>query len=139
MTIPIADSRLRLRVEQDRLVLMPGFPRASVSVPLAHIDSWDYLYEVVGRRFVAFHLGDCTAYVQLPRLSPDAREALAGQLTTIIGQPADLRLLDDERDNSHWILVWEGIKTVGRYLRLFVNPLRPPTPPPARQQRRPPE
>lgn len=140
MTTRIADSRLQLRVENDRLLLIPGFPRARVAVPLHRIDSWDLLYEGVGRRFIAFHLGDCTAYAQLPRLSPAARTALAEALAEIIGQPADLRLLDDERDNTHWLWLWESIKTIGRYLRLFINPLRPPAPPPAaRRPRRPPQ
>jgi hypothetical protein len=35
-------------------------------------------------------------------------------------------LLESERDNEHWIKVWEYIKWIGSYLRLFINPMRPP-------------
>lgn len=115
--------------QDDQLVITPGFPRGTVRVPLASVDAWDCLYEVLGRRFLAFHLGDRTAYVNLPRLQPAARDALVAQLTALLGQAPDQVLLENERDNAHWERLWEAIKTVGRYLRLFINPLRPPHPP----------
>ncbi len=121
---------MNVSIMQQHLVISPGFPRATVRVPLAEVRTWDCLYEVVGRRFLAFHLGDRTAYAQLPRLSPEARQALLVELEQLLQQPADISLLDSERDNEHWLKVWEVIKMIGRYLRLFINPLRPPTPPP---------
>ncbi len=121
-------------VEAGELVLRPGGLRGVVRVPLAEIASWDCLYEVLGRRFLAFHLGDRTAYAQLPRMLPEARDALVAELTTLIGRGPDVSLLENERDNEHWRKVWEVIKMIGRYLRLFINPLRPPTPPNPRRQ-----
>ncbi|MDP1540247.1 MAG: hypothetical protein Q8K94_04240 [Moraxellaceae bacterium] len=121
---------MKVSIAEQQLVISPGLPRATVRIPLADIKTWDCLYEVVGRRFLAFHLGDRTAYAQLPRMSPQARLDLMSELERLLQQPADVSLLDSERDNEHWLRVWEVIKTIGRYLRLFVNPLRPPTPPP---------
>ena len=126
-------ARMKLSVEGEALVIKPGGLRAETSVPLADVTRWDMLYEVTGRRYLACHLGDKTAYAQLPRLAPEAREALAAQLSELLGTPPDISLLDSERDNEHWLKVWEYIKWVGRYLRLFINPMRPPTPPPKRQ------
>lgn len=121
---------MKVSISAQQLIISPGFPRATVRIPVADIQTWDCLYEVVGRRFLAFHLGDRTAFAQLPRLSPQARLDLMSELEQLLQQPADYSLLDNERDNEHWLRVWEAIKTIGRYLRLFVNPLRPPTPPP---------
>ncbi|MEO6698516.1 MAG: hypothetical protein ABIR53_03090 [Paraperlucidibaca sp.] len=127
---------MKVSIEHHELVIKPGGLRAETRVPLADVTCWDMLYEVTGRRYLAFHLGDKTAYAQLPRLTPEAREALAAQLSELLGSPPDISLLDSERDNEHWLKVWEYIKWIGRYLRLFINPLRPPTPPP---KRRPPQ
>ncbi|MDZ4299052.1 MAG: hypothetical protein U0998_03990 [Moraxellaceae bacterium] len=121
---------MKVSIAEQQLVISPGFPRATLRIPVTDIKTWDCLYEVVGRRFLAFHLGDRTAYAQLPRMSPQARLDLMSELERLLQQPADVSLLDSERDNEHWLRVWEVIKTIGRYLRLFVNPLRPPTPPP---------
>lgn len=121
---------MKVSISAQQLIISPGFPRSTVRIPVAEIQTWDCLYEVVGRRFLAFHLGDRTAFAQLPRLSPQARLDLMSELEQLLQQPADYSLLDSERDNEHWLRVWEAIKTIGRYLRLFVNPLRPPTPPP---------
>lgn len=121
---------MKVSIAAQQLVISPGFPRSTVRIPVADIKTWDCLYEVVGRRFLAFHLGDRTAFAQLPRLSPQARLDLISELEQLLQQPADYSLLDSERDNEHWVRVWEAVKTIGRYLRLFVNPLRPPTPPP---------
>lgn len=123
----------RVTVEGGELVVRPGGLRGTVRVPLAQISRWDCLHEAVGRRFLAFHLGDRTAYAQLPRLDAAAREALVAELTRLTGLPPDVALLENERDNEHWLKVWEVIKMVGRYLRLFINPLRPPTAPPKRR------
>lgn len=120
---------MKVTTESGELVLRPGGLRGVTRVPLAAIASWDCLYEVMGRRFLAFHLGDRTAYAQLPRLQPAARDALVAELTALIGREPDVSLLENERDNEHWAKVWELIKMIGRYLRLFINPLRPPTPP----------
>jgi hypothetical protein len=121
---------MKVAIAEQYLVISPGFPRSTVRIPVAQIKTWDCLYEVVGRRFIAFHLGDRTAFAQLPRLSPQARQDLITEIENLLQIPADVSLLDSERDNEHWLRVWEAIKTIGRYLRLFVNPLRPPTPPP---------
>lgn len=121
---------MKVSISAQQLIISPGFPRSTVRIPVAEIKTWDCLYEVVGRRFLAFHLGDRTAFAQLPRLSPQARLDLMSELEQLLQQPADYSLLDSERDNEHWLRVWEAIKTIGRYLRLFVNPLRPPIPPP---------
>lgn len=118
-----------VRLDGQDLVIRPGGLRGVTRLPLAMITRWDILYETLGRRFLAFHLGDRTAYVQLPRLDPAARQALAETLTGHLGQAPDVSLLDSERDNTHWERVWEFVKWVGRYLRLFINPLRPPLPP----------
>lgn len=123
---------MKTRLEGEMLVVQPGGLRGTVRVPLAAITRWDILYEVMGRRFLAFHLGDRTAFVQLPRLDPEARAALAEALTQLTGKVPDVSLLDGERDNEHWVKVWEFLKWIGRYLRLFINPLRPPGPPPGR-------
>lgn len=127
---------MNIRIEHHELVIKPGGLRAETRVPLTEIACWDMLYEVAGRRYLAFHLGDKTAYAQLPRLTPEARDALAAELSELLGSVPDISLLDSERDNEHWLKVWEFIKWIGRYLRLFINPLRPPTPPP---KRRPPQ
>jgi hypothetical protein len=127
---------MNIRIEHHELVIKPGGLRAETRVPLTEITCWDMLYEVAGRRYLAFHLGDKTAYAQLPRLTPEARDALAAELSELLGSVPDISLLDSERDNEHWLKVWEFIKWIGRYLRLFINPLRPPTPPP---KRRPPQ
>lgn len=116
-------------VEGQDLVLRPGGLRGSVRVPLAELTGWDCLYEALGRRFLAFHLGDRTAYAQLPRLSTAARDELIAELTRLTGREPDVRMLENERDNEHWNKVWEVLKLIGRYLRLFINPLRPPTAP----------
>ena len=123
---------VQARREGGDLLIRPGGLRAGVRVPLAHITRWDCLHEALGRRFLAFHLGDRTAYVQLPRLSRDERDALVATLTELVGQAPDVSLLEGERDNTHWLKVWEVIKMIGRYLRLFINPLRSPAPPPKR-------
>jgi len=123
---------MKVSIAEQQLVISPGFPRSTVRIPVAEIRTWDCLYEVVGRRFLAFHLGDRTAFAQLPRLSPQARLNLMNEVEQLLQQPADVNLLDSERDNEHWLRVWEGVKTIGRYLRLFINPLRPPVPPPPR-------
>lgn len=123
----------RVMVEGQLLVVRPGGLRGVVRVPLAAITSWDCLYEVMGRRFLAFHLGDRTAYAQLPRLSPAERDVLIAELAALTGRAPDVTLLENERDNAHWERVWEVLKMIGRYLRLFINPLRPPTPPPKRR------
>ncbi len=120
---------MKVTIESAELVVRPGGLRGVTRVPLAAIAGWDCLYEVMGRRFLAFHLGDRTAYAQLPRLQPAARDALVAELTALIGREPDVSLLENERDNEHWLKVWEVIKMIGRYLRLFINPLRPPTPP----------
>lgn len=123
---------MQLSVDNQELLIRPGGLRASVRIPLRELDSWDFLYEVLGRRFIAFHLGDRTAYAQLPRLAPAARDAAVAELTRLTGMAPDVTLLENERNNEHWVKVWEFIKWIGRYLRLFINPLRPPTPPPRR-------
>lgn len=121
-----------VRREGNDLVLKPGGLRGMTRVPLAEITRWDILYEVAGRRFLAFHLGDRTAYAQLPRLGPEARQSLLENLTALIGQAPDVSLLDGERDNAHWAMVWAYLRWVGSYLRLFINPMRPPLPRPRR-------
>ena len=121
-----------VRREGDELVLKPGGLRGITRVPLPALTRWDFLYEVTGRRFLAFHLGDRTAYAQLPRLGPDARQSLLATLTEITGQAPDVTLLDGERDNAHWHKVREYLQWIGSYLRLFINPMRPPRPRPRR-------
>ena len=117
---------MRVSVERDELVLRPGGLRGVTRVPLAEVTCWDFLYEATGRRFIAFHLGDRTAYAQLPSLSVAARDALVAELTALTGRAPDVSLLEGERDNEHWLKVWEYIKWIGSYLRLFINPMRPP-------------
>jgi hypothetical protein len=117
---------MKVIVEALELVLRPGGLRGITRVPLAELTSWDILYEVLGRRYLAFHLGDRTAYAQLPRLSVAERDALVAELTALTGRMPDVSLLESERDNEHWLKVWEYIKWIGSYLRLFINPMRPP-------------
>lgn len=114
-----------VRVEQGQLELHAGRLRGGLSLPLAQIQSWDFLYEILGRRFLAFHLGSETHFLNLPRLDPVARQALRAELVRLVGQEPDLSLLELERDNEHWAKLWEVVKTVGRYLRLFINPRAP--------------
>ncbi|MEK6789111.1 MAG: hypothetical protein AABY68_09190 [Pseudomonadota bacterium] len=117
---------MKVTVEGMELVLRPSGLRGITRVPLAELTCWDFLYEITGRRFIAFHLGDRTAYAQLPRLSVAERDALVSELTTLTGRAPDVSLLENERDNEHWLKVWEYIKWIGSYLRLFINPMRPP-------------
>ena len=117
---------MKVMIEGSQLVLRPGGLRGITRVPLVELTCWDFLYEVTGRRFVALHLGDRTAYAQLPRLSVTERDALVAELTTLTGRAPDVSLLENERDNEHWLKVWEYIKWIGSYLRLFINPMRPP-------------
>lgn len=117
---------MKVAIEGLELVVRPGGLRGVTRVPLAEITSWDILYELLGRRYLAFHLGDRTAYAQLPRLRVEARDALVAELTALTGRAPDVSLLESERDNEHWIKVWEYIKWIGSYLRLFINPMRPP-------------
>jgi len=117
---------MKVAIEGLALVVRPGGLRGVTRVPLAEISSWDILYELLGRRYLAFHLGDRTAYAQLPRLAVEARDALVAELTALTGRAPDVSLLESERDNEHWIKVWEYIKWIGSYLRLFINPMRPP-------------
>lgn len=124
---------VQVRREGGDLLIRPGGLRGSVRVPLAQITRWDCLHETLGRRFLAFHLGDRTAYAQLPQLSRAQRDALVASLTELVGQAPDVSLLEGERDNTHWLKVWEVIKMIGRYLRLFINPLRSPAPPPVKR------
>lgn len=121
---------MRVSVARGELVLRPGGLRGVTRVALDRLTCWDILYEVTGRRFLAFHLGDSTAYAQLPRLSVAARAALVAELTALTGRAPDVSLLDSERDNEHWLKVWAYIKWMGSYLRLFINPMRPPGPRP---------
>lgn len=121
---------MRVSVERGELVLRPGGLRGVTRIALDRLTCWDILYEVTGRRFLAFHLGDSTAYAQLPRLSVAARAALVAELTALTGRAPDVSLLDSERDNEHWLKVWAYIKWIGSYLRLFINPMRPPGPRP---------
>lgn len=117
---------MNVAIEGADLMVKPGGLRGVTRVPLAAVTSWDILYEVLGRRYLAFHLGDRTAYAQLPRLSVAERDALVAELTTLTGRAPDVSLLESERDNEHWLKVWEYIKWIGSYLRLFINPMRPP-------------
>jgi len=117
---------MKVTIEGSDLMVKPGGLRGVTRVPLAELTCWDFLYEVTGRRFIAFHLGDRTAYAQLPRLSVTERDALVAELTTLTGRAPDVSLLENERDNEHWLKVWEYIKWIGSYLRLFINPMRPP-------------
>ena len=117
---------MKVTIEGLELVLRPGGLRGITRVPLAELTCWDFLYEVTGRRFVAFHLGNRTAYAQLPRLSVSERDALVSELTALTGRAPDVSLLENERDNEHWLKVWEYLKWIGSYLRLFINPMRPP-------------
>lgn len=117
---------MKVAIEGLDLAIKPGGLRGVTRVPLAAITTWDILYEVLGRRYLAFHLGDRTAYAQLPRLSDPERDALVAELTALTGRTPDVSLLESERDNEHWLKVWEYIKWVGSYLRLFINPMRPP-------------
>lgn len=117
---------MKVMIEGSELVLRPGGLRGVTRVPLAALTCWDFLYEVTGRRYLAFHLGDRTAYAQLPRLSVAERDALVAELTALTGRAPDVSLLENERDNEHWLKVWEYIKWIGSYLRLFINPMRPP-------------
>ena len=117
---------MKVAIEGLELVVRPGGLRGVTRVPLAEISSWDILYELLGRRYLAFHLGDRTAYAQLPRLAVEARDALVAELTALTGRAPDVSLLESERDNEHWVKVWEYIKWIGSYLRLFINPMRPP-------------
>ena len=117
---------MKVAIEGLELVVRPGGLRGVTRVPLAEISSWDILYELLGRRYLAFHLGDRTAYAQLPHLPVEARDALVAELTALTGRVPDVSLLESERDNEHWVKVWEYIKWIGSYLRLFINPMRPP-------------
>jgi len=117
---------MKVAIDGADLMVKPGGLRGVTRVPLAAVTSWDILYEVLGRRYLAFHLGDRTAYAQLPRLNVEARDALVAELTALTGREPDVSLLESERDNEHWIKVWEYIKWIGSYLRLFINPMRPP-------------
>jgi len=112
--------------EGHELVIKPGGLRGVTRVPLDALTTWDILYEVLGRRYLAFHLGDRTAYAQLPRLKEAERQTLIAELTALTGREPDVSLLENERDNEHWIKLWEYIKWIGSYLRLFINPMRPP-------------
>ena len=117
---------MNLRVENGELVLEPGGWRGSSRVALADIDAWDLFYQLAGRRFLALHTSaGLTHFVNLPRLSPEQRSALRTSLTGLLGRGPSDELLELERDNSHWQAMWEVIKTVGRYLRLFINPRAP--------------
>lgn len=115
--------------ENGELVLVAGGLRGEDRLPLAHLQSWDLLYEGLGRRFLAFHTSGQTHYVNLPRLSAAARAELVAELTGLLGQGPSVELLAEERDNEHWLKVWEFIKTIGRYLRLFINPRLDPRKP----------
>ena len=117
---------MKVAIEGLDLVIKPGGLRGVTRVPLAAITTWDIWYEGLGRRYLAFHLGDRTAYAQLPRRSDPERDALVAELTALTGRTPDVSLLESERDNEHWLKVWEYIKWVGSYLRLFINPMRPP-------------
>lgn len=123
---------MKVSIEGAELVLKPSGWRAETRIVLSQLTRWDMLYEVLGRRYVAFHLGDRTAYAQLPNLQPEERLALLAQLSVLTGRAPDISLLDGERDNEHWAKVWEMVKAIGRYLRLFINPLRSPKAPPRR-------
>jgi hypothetical protein len=117
---------MKLHVDNGELVLEPGGWRGSSRIPLAGIDAWDLFYQLAGRRFLAFHdAGGKTYFVNLPRLSPEQRASLREALTGHLGQGPSEELLELERDNSHWAALWEVIKQVGRYLRLFINPRAP--------------
>lgn len=120
---------MKVEVTGQELVLKSGGLRSDTRIPLAEVTRWDMLYEVAGRRYLAFHLGDRTAYAQLPRLQPEQRVELVAELTRYLGHEPDIRLLDDERDNEHWLKVWAVIEMIGRYLRLFINPMRSPLAP----------
>ena len=116
---------MKLTVEQGELLVEPGGWRGACRVPLADIDAWDLFYEVAGRRFLAFHSrrGE-THFVSLPRLAPAERASLREGLSQHLGPPS-AELLELERDNTHWQALWEVVKTIGRYLRLFINPRAP--------------
>ena len=116
---------MQVKVEGDELVLLPGGLRGESRIPLAGIDEWDLFYEILGRRFLAFHTGDRTHHVNLPRLAPTERTALLNELTRLLGRAPSVELLALERDNEHWLKAWEVVKTIGRYLRLFINPRAP--------------
>ena len=77
---------MKVSLEHGELVLRPGGLRGITRVPLAELTCWDFLYEITGRRFIAFHLGDRTAYAQLPRLSVAERDALVA--VRIVDVPA---------------------------------------------------
>ncbi len=117
--------RVSATVEQGELRLYAGRLRGGLSLPLAQIQGWDFLYEILGRRFLAFHVGTQTHFLNLPRLDPEARQALRAELVKLLGQEPDMSLLELERDNEHWVKFWEVVRTVGRYLRLFINPRAP--------------
>lgn len=116
---------MKVWCEGGDVVIAPGGLRGETRFPLARVDSWDFLYELLGRRFLAFHLGHETHFVTLPRLKPEARKALLEQLESLLKMSPDQQLLDMERDNTHWEKLWEVIKQIGRYLRLFINPRAP--------------
>jgi len=117
---------MKLSVENGELLLEPGGWRGSSRLPLADIDAWDLFYQIAGRRFLAFHTGKGeTHFFSLPRLSPAERASLREALTGYLGQGPSEELLDLERDNTHWQAMWEVVKTIGRYLRLFINPRAP--------------
>lgn len=123
--------------EGQDLCVKPSALRPLTRVPLTELTRWDCLYELMGARYLAFHLGDRTDYAQLPRLSPDKRDAMLAELTAQIGFGPDKALLENERSTEHWEKVWEVIKMIGRYLRLFINPMRSPKAPPKRPPQNP--
>lgn len=123
---------MKIDVQNRTLLIKPSALRPTTQVPLERLTRWDCLYEIAGARYVAFHLGDCTDYAQLPRLSVAQRDAMMAELTQRIGFGPDITLLENERSQEHWLKVWEVIKTIGRYLRLFINPMRSPKAPPKR-------
>lgn len=120
---------MKVWVEAGELVVKPGGLRPELRLELAGIDTWDMLYSALNGRYLAFHLGHETHYVTLPRLDEAAREALLATLTELTGRAPDVSLLEGERDNEHWLKVWEFFKTIGRYLRLFINPMADPRKP----------
>jgi hypothetical protein len=117
---------MQVMSENGELVIHAGRLRGETRLPMSGIDRWDMLYDLpFGRRYLAFHAGDRTHFVNLPALPPAARTRLLGEITALLGQAPDTELLAMERDNAHWQLAWDFIKRIGRYLRLFINPRAP--------------